>query len=369
LNIIKLLAHTSWGANGTSLKQIYKSLILSKLEYGAFLLTDAKQSLLKMTIHNSGLRFSTGAFRSSPIASILTIANTLPLDLKILQNAILQKARRAQNNNTPNSENIIKLNNFEFNCSEILKHEHPIYPPWAMKLHANIDLSQHIKRETMDNRFRNLVHSILEDYQDHTKFYTDGSKTEARVGASVYYNNEIKIIKFPDFCSIYTAEALAISHALEIVKQQKIDHVLILSDTLSALNSILNIKQPNTISRIIQNQISLLNSNNQFATLLWIPSHVGIPGNETADVHAKRAITSSDAISVQTCSLSDIKGVIQSLTLQKWQHRWTSSQTKLNEIKLSINPWPTYLTKRRHKVVINRLRIGHTWLTHHHLMK
>jgi len=156
-----------------------------------------------------------------------------------------------------------------------------------MKLHANIDLSQHIKRETMDNRFRNLVHSILEDYQDHTKFYTDGSKTEAGVGASVYYNNEIKMNKFPDFCSIYTAEALAISHALEIVKQQKIDHALILSDSLSALNSILNIKQPNTISRIIQNQISLLNSNNQFTTLLWIPSHVGIPGNETADVYAK----------------------------------------------------------------------------------
>ncbi|XP_060846524.1 uncharacterized protein LOC132926202 [Rhopalosiphum padi] len=189
-----------------------------------------------------------------------------------------------------------------------------------MKLHANIDLSQHIKRETMDNRFRNLVHSILEDYQDHTKFYTDGSKTKAGVGASVYYNNEIKMIKFPDFCSIYTAEALAISHALEIVKQQKTDHALILSDSLSALNSILNIK-PNTISRIIQNQFFLLNSNNQFATLLWIPSHVGIPGNETPDVYAKRAITSSDAISVQTCSLSDIKGVIQSLTLQKWQHR------------------------------------------------
>ncbi|KAF0710582.1 RNase H domain-containing protein [Aphis craccivora] len=176
------------------------------------------------------------------------------------------------------------------------------------------------------------------------------------------------MIKLPDFCSIYTAEALAISHALEIVKQQKIDQTLILSDSLSVLNSILNIKQPNTISRIIQNQISLLNSNNQIATLLWIPSHVGIPGNETADMYAKRVITSPDAISVQTCSLSDIKGVIQSLTLQKWQYRWSSSQTKLNEIRLSINPWPTYLTIRRHEVIINRLRIGHTWLTHRHLM-
>lgn len=112
-----------------------------------------------------------------------------------------------------------------------------------MELYINIDLSQHIKRETMNNRFRNLAYSILEDHQDHTTFYTDGSKTEAGVGASVYYNNVIKIIKLPDFYSIYTAEALTISHALEIVKQQKIDQALILSDSLSALNSILNIKR------------------------------------------------------------------------------------------------------------------------------
>jgi len=48
LNIIKSLAHTSWGASGTTLKQIYKSLILSKLEYGTFIYIDAKQSALKM---------------------------------------------------------------------------------------------------------------------------------------------------------------------------------------------------------------------------------------------------------------------------------------------------------------------------------
>jgi len=174
------------------------------------------------------------------------------------------------------------------------------------------------------------------------------------------------MIKLPDFCSIYTAKVLAISHALEIVEQQKIDQALILSDSLSALNSILNIKQSNTISRITQNQSSLLNSNNQIATLLWIPSHIGIPGNETADIYAKRAITSPDAISVQACSLSDIKVVIQiqSLIPQKWQDRWSSSQTKL-----STNPWLTYLTKRRHEVVINRLKIEHTWLIYRHLMR
>jgi len=56
-----------WGANSTTLKQIYKSLILSKLEYGAFLYIDAKQSTLKMieTIHNAGLILAIGTFLSN----------------------------------------------------------------------------------------------------------------------------------------------------------------------------------------------------------------------------------------------------------------------------------------------------------------
>ncbi|XP_016656082.2 uncharacterized protein LOC107882354 [Acyrthosiphon pisum] len=371
LNIIKLLAHTTWRANGTTLKQIYKSLILSKLEYGAFLYIDAKQSALKMieTIHNSGLRLATGAFRSSPISSILNIANTLPLDLRRMQNFALQEARRIQNNITSNLENSIKLNNFEFNCSGIFKHEHATTPPWLMELHFNTDLSQHIKSETMDYTFRNLTLSLLEDYQDYTKFYTDGSKTEIGVGASVYFNNTSKMIKFPDFCSIYTAEAYAIYHALETIQQLNIDKAIILSDSLSTINSICNINQPNAISSMIQNRIALLNHNNQDVMLLWIPSHTGIHGNETADTYAKRAITSPEASLVQICSLGDIKGAIQSLTLQQWQHRWTSSHTKLNEIKPSINPWPTHTSKRRHEVIINRLRIGHTWLTHSFLMR
>jgi hypothetical protein len=91
LNIIKLLAHTTWEANGTIFKQIYKSLILSKLEYGTFLYIDAKQSALKMieTIHNTGLRLATGAIHSSPILSIFNIANIPPLDLKRIQDSAI----------------------------------------------------------------------------------------------------------------------------------------------------------------------------------------------------------------------------------------------------------------------------------------
>lgn len=47
LNIIKILSHTLWGSKSYTLKQIYKSLILSKLDYGAFLWSAANKSATK----------------------------------------------------------------------------------------------------------------------------------------------------------------------------------------------------------------------------------------------------------------------------------------------------------------------------------
>jgi hypothetical protein len=71
------------GANSLSLKQIYISLILSKLEYGSFLFINSKPSHLKTieTIHNFGLRLVSGAFRSSPTSSLYNITNTPPIHL------------------------------------------------------------------------------------------------------------------------------------------------------------------------------------------------------------------------------------------------------------------------------------------------
>lgn len=132
-----------------------------KLDYGSFLYIDAKQpSTLKMikTIYSLGLRLATGAFRSSPIPSILNIANTPPLDLKTMQNVSLHKVRRAQNIISPNLKSTINFSNFKFNCSGIFKYEHPITPPWAMELLFNTDLARHYKNETMVNIYRSLGH-------------------------------------------------------------------------------------------------------------------------------------------------------------------------------------------------------------------
>lgn len=77
-------------------------------------------------------------------------------------------------------------------------------------MYYNISLNNHSK----SLRFKVLI----EEYSDHTKFFTDGSKTETDIGVAIIYNNTKIMIKLPNFCSIY----IAIFNAFEIIKRNRV---------------------------------------------------------------------------------------------------------------------------------------------------
>ena len=95
----------------------------------------------------------------------------------------------------------------------------------------------------------------------------------------------------------------------------------------------------------------------------WIPAHVGIVGNEQADISAKYAV---ETLSIPL-PLSDVKISIKNIFYEKWKNMWALQEdNKLHNIKPNIDVWPS-LTKRKMDVVLTRLRIGHCRLTHKHL--
>ena len=77
LNLLKVLAHTDWGADRCVLLRLYRTLIRSKLDYGCIVYGSARKSYLQMldTVHHQGLRLALGAFRTSPTESLLVEAN------------------------------------------------------------------------------------------------------------------------------------------------------------------------------------------------------------------------------------------------------------------------------------------------------
>jgi len=77
LNLIRVVAQTSWGADQHTLLHLYRSLVRSKLDYGCVVYGSARNSCLRMLdpVQNHALRLCLGAYRTSSSLSLCVLAN------------------------------------------------------------------------------------------------------------------------------------------------------------------------------------------------------------------------------------------------------------------------------------------------------
>ena len=118
--------------------------------------------------------------------------------------------------------------------------------------------------------------------------YTEGSKdgrNKAAVAAVV--NDDIFSVWLPDEAKIFTAEAKAIELAFEYIRISKNTHFTIFSDSLSCLHN-MNIDHPFLLS-ILNNYHQVVQKGKK-VKFCWVPSHIGIHGNNKADMAAKSAL-------------------------------------------------------------------------------
>ena len=106
LNMMKVLSHTTWGADQTTLLQLYQSLIWSKLDYGSIVYGSARKSYFAMLdpLHHQGLRLALGAFRTSPVASLYVEAEEPSLTTRREQLSLQYAVRLAENPSNPAHE-------------------------------------------------------------------------------------------------------------------------------------------------------------------------------------------------------------------------------------------------------------------------
>lgn len=171
---------------------------------------------------------------------------------------------------------------------------------------------------------------LREMYADYTKIYTDGSKTKElkrTAAAMVIPEQQTQIgARLPDDCSIYTAEFWAINQSLKWIQTQThLKHVII-TDSLSVLNSI---KTGSTKSRenMLEETMLLLKElegKQHTIEFLWVPSHINLIGNEKADLAAKRNLLNSDIYPL-AYSIQERYSQVKQRINQKWQQIWNTS--------------------------------------------
>lgn len=159
--------------------------------------------------------------------------------------------------------------------------------------------------------------------------------------------------------------------ALQIIFTLPVASFTIFSDSLSvlsALRSCVSSVPPLVLSAL--EWLYLLGNRGYRLGFCWVPGHVGVTGNERADVLAREAA----ARAVVPCPVPyrDVLPAIRVAVLARWQDRWDALRvtSKMGEITTGVSrPWSYVAVRdRRHQTVLVRLRIGHTRLTHGYLM-
>ena len=162
----------------------------------------------------------------------------------------------------------------------------------------------------------------------------DGSKTEAGVAAAAVYTKYPRkplACHLPDNSSIYTAELRAILLALKRIYCSKRKSLLILSDSLSSLKAIFNLKYKHPVLVQILELYMYLIKDGKEIVFVWVPGHVGIRGNSAADAAAKDALV-GDTL-VELIPFSDLKSRANKYMLELWQCEWDELPgNKLHEI-------------------------------------
>ncbi|GFW03292.1 probable RNA-directed DNA polymerase from transposon X-element [Trichonephila clavipes] len=355
LNLLKVLSNTSWGADRTSLLRVYQAIVLSRIDYGCVAYGSACNSTLQKLdpVHHMALRICSGAFRTSPVQSLYVYCHQLPLDLRRRKLSLAYYFK------------ILSVPSHPLQNVYMTKEPFPIPTlEYATVPYIN-PFATYSKSTVAPVVFQRVFAYHRSQYSRYSAIYTDGSKRADYVGCGVVIEDIMHGYRLDTSCSIFTAEAVAIYRALQLIDSTMPRKYCIYTDSMSVLEALENYHDRcHPVVCTILDITSRLYSKGFDIVFCWLPSHVGIIGNEQADSAAKSATTHLPL----AVPLSDMKRVILHHIFQIWQESWSQQlDNKLHSVKPVIGAW-SVMPMRRTDVKLTRLRIGHTRFTHRHLL-
>ena len=229
----------------------------------------------------------------------------------------------------------------------------------------NLSLTAMKKGNTSSTNYQAAFCELRDKYREYEPIYTDGSHLNNRTASAAVKGNHCYAERLADEATIYTAELHALYLAQDHVETSTSDKHLVCSDSKSSLVAMETKKWKHPLVRKLLVRHPQLTEQGKEIVYIWVPGHMGIRGNDLADTAAKNATDLQPSRDAEIPS-SDLKRSVNCYIHRKWQTEWDSKiGNKLHSIQPSIGIYrdADRMTKKD-QVVISRLRIGHTRLTH-----
>lgn len=390
LNLMRMLSGSAWGADKKTLLIIYKTLILSKITYGAAAFVNAsKYQVNKLeVIQNNAMRIACCAISGTPISAMQVECGLPPIDLQILKHSInycniikytdnhvacgvvqdhwtVHYGNRKQNANLLCNKIVSFYNeNPGIVCKTPLC---PSFPPWSKKsIVTDIDLSFEINKHSAPDILYHLSLEKIASYSDYIKIYTDASRmSDGKIGIGFYMEEGDRHVakRISNNCSIFAGELTAIVESLKEYKEThtngaELKPIAIFSDSLSVIKSI-NMQKPSSRPNLLNSFYDTVRLISSKIHLIWVPSHIGLRGNEIADKLAQEA-TTRDHIDLEIgLEISELKCMVQKHITALWQGRWENDASQYHKIEPLVNNKIKFVSKsRKIEVAMTRLKFG-----------
>lgn len=310
----------------------------SRIMYQLPLISPSVSQLERLEVlHRMGLRRALGVPQAAPNNAVLYESQSKPLRLAASQRLLLQIGRLRETvagrallqrlRKRSESRAYLALNTLRSLGLDLRDRPKTLKPPWSF---PSLDCSLTIphvraKRNSPLAAMRSLVLEHLEtEYASHLQIFTDGSVDKVRgSSAAAFHIPSLKYdwsVRFTKVVSSTMAESVAIEAALKKLRCCTPQPTVIITDSKSALQRLEYGFPTDALSlrslRLVQN----LHSKGFSIRFQWVPSHIGVLGNEIADNLAHTALSGIPVHGVP----HEVKQMFRDVVLCHFSSLWSS---------------------------------------------
>ena len=289
----------TWGLKPRQALWIFTAIIRPILAYAAVIWINATNSCTLVKILRKVQRLAcitiTSAYPSTPTAALEVLLQIPPIDIFLRGEAFLA-TYRLERGGMWTARNYIGGRGNKFKSHVDINNEGKVKIPilnmpkdsCTPYLQFEINFSVKIGERTE-------IQSEIDEFDNEIiQCYTDGSHIDRKTGAGIFFKPhqtleiENQAISLGGLATVYQAEVIGIARAADMMNKAGITNqtIIILSDSQAALKALAcpTVRQM-LVGDCIDN-LNILSQNNQ-VTIMWVPGHSDIDGNEEADTLAK----------------------------------------------------------------------------------